>query len=409
MTVGGCWPSSRHELLLKAALCDGEAAQNAYASWCSLSDLSAPDAGTFRLLPLLFRNLKRLDIKDDRQALLHGIYRRSWAKNQLLFRELGAALTQLSAAGISTLVVKGAALSVACYRDLGARPMSDADVLVPVAQAQRAAQVLCAAGWTSKETPLEGQRAERLLHHLGVTVRPRDLAQCSSVFIGVRHAHGFEKGLAELDLHWRLDERVRNAADGERDDAAIWQRAVPITIAGVETRTLEPTDQLLQIIAHGVRWNVVPPWRWVADAAMILRQNRTPNDAPIDWPRLVEDAARRGVARPVRDGLAYLSRLLGMPVPPAVIMQLGARSTSIGTRAEYALRTRPAGVVAGLHELSYLMKRYRALAGRPDYPHAAHGPLHFLKHVLGIDHLWQVGVYSAVELLRRGHATLGHR
>jgi hypothetical protein len=406
MNAGGCWPTSRQELLLKAALCDGESARNAYAVWCALTELDAPDAGTFRLLPLLFRNLKPLAVKDDRQAMLHGIYRRSWAKNQLLFREVGAALVQLAAAGISTLIVKGAALSVAYYRDLGARPMSDADVLVPVAQAQQAAALLVAAGWTSKETPLEGQRAERLLQRLGVTVRPREVAQCSSVFVGVRHGHSFEKpGLAEIDLHWRLDERVRAAADGERDDAALWQRAVPITIAGVKTRTLEPTDQLLQVIAHGVRWNVVPPWRWVADAAMILRQP----DAPIDWSRLVEDAVRRGVAPSIRDGLAYLSRLLALPVPPAIVAQLGARSTSLAVRAEYALRTRPAGVVAGLHELSYLLRRYRAMAGRPDYPHAAHGPLHFLQHVLGIDHLWQVGVYSAVEVLRRGHSAWVHR
>lgn len=402
---GGCWPSSIDALLLKAALCDGDAAKNAYAAWRSLADLDTPDAGTFRLLPLLARNLKRLDIADDKRVLFHGIYRRSWAKNQLLFRELGAVLKALADAGIPTLVVKGAALSFSCYRDLGARPMSDADVLVPIEKARAAVELLTATGWTSKATPLQGQRAQQLLSRLGVTVRPREAAQCSPVFIGVRHGHGFEKpGLAELDLHWRLDERVRTAADGEDADAAIWQRAVPITIAGVPTLTLDPTDQLLHVIAHGVHWNIVPPWRWVADAAMIIKQE----DAPIDWPRLVEESLRRGVALPLRDGLAYLARLLRLPIPPAVLARLGARRASLVRRAEYALRTQPAGVCAGLAELSYLTRRYRALSRQPseEYPQAARGPLRFLQHVLGIEELWQVGVYSAVELLRRGHATL---
>lgn len=398
---GGCWPSSIDALLLKAALCDGEVAHNAYAAWRALADLDTPDAGTFRLLPLLARNLKRLEITDDKQAIFHGIYRRSWAKNQVLFRELGAVLQALSDAQIPTLLVKGAALSITAYRDLGARPMSDADLLVPIEKARATVEILAAAGWKSKETPLQGQRAQRLLNRLGVTVRPREVAQCSPVFIGVRHGHGFEKpGLAELDLHWRLDERVRD----EADDRAIWQRAVPITIAGVATRTLEPTDQLLHVITHGVRWNVVPPWRWIADAAMIIKQE----ESPIDWPRLVEESLHRGVVLPLRDGLAYLARLLRLPVPPAVLAQLGAHRASISHRAEYALRTRPAGVFAGLSELGYLTRRYRTLSRRPegDYPQAAHGPLHFLQHVLGIDALWQVGVYSAVELVRRSHATL---
>ena len=402
---GGCWPTPHDELLLTAALGDGDAACAAYAVWRAVTNLDRPCAGTFRLLPLLGKNLKRLGVKDDRSALFHGIYRKTWAQNQLLFRELSGALSALSQVEIPTLVLKGAALSINFYRDLGARPMSDGDILVPPEHAAFAVETLRNAGWHSQCTPLDGLRAQKLLERLGVTLRPREDVQCSAVFRGVRHAHSFAKpGIAELDLHWRISEKIVST----ETNFEIWRHAVPIEVCGVKSLAMDATDQLLHVIAHGVRWNVVPPWRWVADAAMILKAAASEGETEhrIDWPRLVAQADALCVALPLAAGLAYLAQRFALPIPQAVIAQLAALSTPLGARCEYHLKLQPAGVVAGLFELGYLGRRYLQMAGRPEYPQASRGPLHFLQHVLGIDHLWQVGLYSAVELLRRSHATI---
>ena len=85
-------PSAAQRLLLEAALGDGEAAVAAAREWSLLVDLDRIDFGSFRLLPLLVRNLERLDIELPSSDRLRGIYRRCWYRNQVLLRGAKAAL-----------------------------------------------------------------------------------------------------------------------------------------------------------------------------------------------------------------------------------------------------------------------------------------------------------------------------
>ncbi len=53
------------ELLLEAALLDGEHAINAWQQWKSIVDLEDHhDGGTYCLFPLLYKNLQRYGIED---------------------------------------------------------------------------------------------------------------------------------------------------------------------------------------------------------------------------------------------------------------------------------------------------------------------------------------------------------
>jgi len=63
-------------------------------------------------------------------GMLTGAYRRSWYRNQFLFDAAAKLIDQLAAAGVPVLVIKGAALCTLHYRDIGARPMDDVDMLV---------------------------------------------------------------------------------------------------------------------------------------------------------------------------------------------------------------------------------------------------------------------------------------
>jgi hypothetical protein len=54
-TEYGCWPNEPQRLLLQAALLDGDRASTASRAWCARIDLDLLDAGSLRLLPLLYR------------------------------------------------------------------------------------------------------------------------------------------------------------------------------------------------------------------------------------------------------------------------------------------------------------------------------------------------------------------
>ncbi|MEJ2041204.1 MAG: nucleotidyltransferase family protein [Desulfosarcinaceae bacterium] len=120
------------ELLLQAALLKGDPALEAWRRWWDLIDFEKEmDAGSFRLLPLLFHNLKKHDVVHPVMDRLKGLYRHAWYNNHRLFFELSGILKCIHAAGIPTMVLKGAALTVQVYKNHAIRPMADIDILVP--------------------------------------------------------------------------------------------------------------------------------------------------------------------------------------------------------------------------------------------------------------------------------------
>src|SRR5215470_12661875 len=135
---GDWWPTPRQELLLKAALLEGEAAVEAWESWRANTDIHRLDQGSYRMLPLLYRNLQKHEIKDPVMEKLKGVYRHTWYKNQILFSRMAAILRSFQEAGIDVMVLKGTALVLLHYKDYGLRPMNDFDVLVRLKQSSEA-------------------------------------------------------------------------------------------------------------------------------------------------------------------------------------------------------------------------------------------------------------------------------
>ncbi|HEX8206069.1 MAG TPA: nucleotidyltransferase family protein, partial [Solirubrobacteraceae bacterium] len=249
MSAPAWLPAPEHELLLRAALLDGDAAGDAWRRWQAAHSDGHLDVGSFRLLPLVYRNLSAQGGDHVWLGRLKGVYRRSWVLNQELFARSAPVVARLDAAGIPTLLLKGAGLALAHYRDAGARPMDDLDVAVPLADAPAAIGQLRAAGLEPRR-PLTGD------------------------LVGLSHAETFaDAGERAIDLHWDL---LRWAGR----DEAIWDDAVPVDLRGVATRAPSATDQVLLVAAHAAYWNAwIHPVRWVADLHVLLR-------SPIDWPRL---------------------------------------------------------------------------------------------------------------------------
>lgn len=293
--TGSFWPTPHQELLLRAALLPPAAASVAWGQWCAEVDIEEDhlDLGSFRLLPLVYHNLRKTIPNDPLMGRLRGIHHRTWVETQIHIQACSAVLRRFQEAGIETLLLKGMPLALAYYPGQGTRPMGDFDLLVPKAQVYTAISLLTELGWKPIDRPV---------HALTET------------YLQIRHAQGFadDKG-HNLDLHWRV---LNNALDGDID-VEFWHRSAPLQTDLISSRALNPTDLLLHVCVHGMAWAPVPPVRWVADAVMILRKS----EGEIDWQRLINLAERSQTTLPLSTALNYL-RSYAVSVPEEVLQTL---------------------------------------------------------------------------------------
>jgi hypothetical protein len=304
--------SAEQILALRAALHPGDAGLAAFTEWRRRVDFTAIDAPTLRLVPLIYRNIATLVGTDPILGRMRGVYRRTWVMNELRLAECTRAVAALDAAGIPSVLLKGAAMIVRWIGDPGLRWMGDLDVLVKRAQARGAIALLAAEGWH----PV-GARAERF----------------GELDLEEQHAAGFRSSSGqELDLHWRA------LRDGSADagDQALWERAEGVRLGRWSTHVLAPEDHVYHACAHAATWTAAGRIDWAADAAIILRAV----GARFDWNRVVALARGDRLEVPVGALVAFLRDALAIPVPESVTRDLRTRRLAIADRAEFALRRR---------------------------------------------------------------------
>ena len=249
------------------------------------------DRGSYRLMPLVYRNLEATN--DPIVKRMRGIYRHSWMRNQQQLHWYGKVVGVLHAAGIETMCIKGLAMSLLYYDDLGGRYMNDIDVLVPYEERQHAMQAL-------------------LTSSLGLWMEPFDY-HMQPYYHGT-HFHS-ENGF-NLDLHHHL--MGYNLAKDL--DAIFWQSSNPIKVKhDLPGSTLSPTHQIFHNIAHGNAPHIEEsPLRWIADCYVIYT-NHT-----IDWTEILQLAVKFRLVWPVQDGMRLLIKEFGLILPKAVRQTLEA-------------------------------------------------------------------------------------
>jgi hypothetical protein len=306
------WPTRAQELLLRAALIGDERAGEAWREVRPLIDVATLDGSTMALLPLLGKNLSALGVEDELFGMFKGVHRYTWARAQSLLAPMLPIVEALERADIPTMLLKGGAFIADGRLDAGIRALNDLDVLVPTEQRGAAIAVLLAAGLV----PVGDVPAWYVDSYA-----PR--------FI---HSHGFRDELdRQLDLHWH----AMNASCQRDADEDLWAAATPIELLGTSTRALCPADELLLVILHGLRWNAIPTYRWVVDAALLCGGSI----GEIDYERLVAQARKRCVTVAVRAGVEYLRRVADSPIPPGALKALGAARPALLERAEFRAQT----------------------------------------------------------------------
>jgi hypothetical protein len=239
-----------------------------------------------------------------RRSLAAGLAA-SRARHLVMTRELARALRHCAADAIDVIVLKGPVLAETVYPDPALRPFSDLDLLVRPGDRRRADAALRALGYE----PLADE------HSWDFDIA-FDGATVYESAAGVR-----------IDLHWMLLTEARYAWN-QAGAAAVWERAVPITLAGERALGLAPEDLVLHLATHfAVHHSLTGVLRrW--DLALVLAQ------VPLDWPLLRARADDWRVRQALFFALSAVSAAFPSAVPRPALIGLRPR----GPRA--ALLTR---------------------------------------------------------------------
>jgi hypothetical protein len=366
---GSFWPSERQLQLLAVALGEGDAS---VAAWEALRPgfvLDELEPGSFDLMALVHQRLVDAGYDDPLDDRLRGIYRREWLRANVLAERTKEVATVLRDAELGALFVGGAVVAARYYPALGLRPSWYVDVLVREADAPRTLDALTNAGWSAPE-------ADAAIGRWALVDRER-------IVCVVRTSVAYDFVLPD---------------DPTRSEEPLWAGSEPYDLDGVELSAPAPTDTLLAVIVAGARAQATPSVLWIVDAVMILRH------AAADWPRLVDLARSRGQALRLHAALAYVSRLPGVAVPPAVLAELAAAPVTRRERLLYALSSGSIRAGGSLPELA--ARHLAATIDRPAHVTVAGFPA-VLRSRWGLETAWQLPLAACRRAGRRLRGAAG--
>lgn len=293
----------KHILLLQAALLSGQDAFTAYQAWQEIADIDALSHGEARMLPLLFRNLDRLGIKDAITEKIKGMAKHTLLSNSRMLSQTLPVLHALHEHNIPFIALKGLAMHLAIYGNHSLRPMQDIDLLIPIDAIGKAIETL------------------QFLNY-----RPEPGVRMNRTYFDYHHSAGFKRPKGPLiDLHAYILDICCSDGLGH----PFHHRYRTVLYHQLPIRVPEPTDLLFHTIIHGVRWNPTLPIRWVADACAILEQSE------IDWNLMVQYARNYRAVLPMGEGLQFLSNQFKQPIPVHVRQELARKTCSASERREY--------------------------------------------------------------------------
>ena len=310
-------PSPEQEMLLKASLLEGHQALEAWQTWNESVNLDSLDPQSYRMMPLLHRNLSRLGVSFGRNFMkIKGISRLCWYKNSLLIASLKTVLDKMNFLGISPLALKGTALVLGgYYENPGLRPMLDADLLVPKKDWQQSVGILIDSGWQPKE-PLPETGCDPDLY-----------------FLCGRHSVTFvqKDSHQEIDLHLRVFQEL--ALPGVEDHMI--SRATHFSGNGIICLIPSPEDMILIAAVHGIRRVSpleFPSIQWIPDIKAVFC------NAPgkIDWADIFRQAEILGLANRLERGINYINNVLALQLPPEALFERSCGRKSFSEKLDNA-------------------------------------------------------------------------
>lgn len=269
------------QLVLCAALCEGEKAKQAWWTWRATLDFDQCDPRYIPLIPLLQQNLAQLGVQDPLFGKFKGIQRRVWYKNQLLLREVSDLIQIWQTDGIESICLNDIAIAGHYHANLGLRPIHTFQFLIQPTQLTAASHWLQQKGWNPVHKQQQG-RFQRFVNAAGM----------------------------KLDLHLHLFSRRLYTGDA----ALFWADSRTIQIQDMTAYGLNPIEQFLILCSQ-------PPQKqfarllWIADALTILRHPQI----ELDWKRLATANFRAYLRLRLYTSLHYLAKNYAAPIPTDIL------------------------------------------------------------------------------------------
>ena len=232
-------------------------------------------------------------IKGQQQAQQNTV------RNLRLYHDLNQLVTRLHTQQIPVILLKGAYLAAAVYEQIALRQMVDLDILVPLERLEDAVATVTQLGYQPL-TPI-GNLQGHLQHD--------------------HHLPRFVKtGAVSVEIHWTI---TRPNPAYTIPIQALWARAQPATVAGVEVACLCPEDLLLHVCLHATYHHFLEQGiRFLCDIAAIRKWFAD----TLDWVQFVQRAQQWGWAPGVYLALQLAVDLLDAGVPAVVLLALKPKS-----------------------------------------------------------------------------------
>lgn len=139
--------SPSFEILLKAALFSGEAAEKAFLRWRETVDFDSLDDISYYLLPKLYQNQQKNPTNDAILKKLRGIYRRTWLENQIRIPHLLAVFKLFEENQIDFVVLSKTPFVWNLFDDKGGFSLDNFDLLICCEQIFAADKLLRKNDW----------------------------------------------------------------------------------------------------------------------------------------------------------------------------------------------------------------------------------------------------------------------
>lgn len=277
--------------------------QGADELWPDVVELS----GDHLVTPAAWLGLRRPELAPHVPAeaahYLQTLHALNVERNERILAQLDEMLAALRRRSVTPLLLKGGAqLKLNVHGDLGARVLTDLDLLVQKDSFAAARSALDELGY--RPIPDEGSR----FHHDEPLAREGDRAS--------------------VELHWSpLGRRAANVlADG-----TFWQRATLVSNTAQQFYVLGPNDSVMLLFAHG---QIVDRHADTFQISLRALQDLVALTAfhgdRIDWERLTADLAGYGYESEWLNFLYVAQRVTGIQLPGS--LRFGLRQ-----RAHYAL------------------------------------------------------------------------
>jgi polysaccharide export outer membrane protein len=292
---------------------------------------------------MLYTVLKRLN---DNNALkfktegelnflnaLRNDYLHTAAKNTLLYSEFGRVAASLRDEKIDALAMKGAALAELVYQDIGARSMSDIDLLI-------------------KKMDLAGTDAVfRSLGYTAVDASPFDSIENPNNYLTTRDYRSSNPSHPSFHLHWHIvNSSVPAPYSSGIDINDIWKDAVPVDIAGVKVLSMSPHHFLIHLAEHAMRvTHSASKLVYLTDVAALIKRYGN----KLDWNKTVRASKDYGIDIFVRNILKLTELNTEVDIPEWVLRSLKPEKRTLMERLFFYMTARGHGV-SGLSYLVHL-------------------------------------------------------